>query len=247
MAPELKDYEAQTLPAYQAQTDRVNSAYDAKQASDVAALQSAYDASLLDANSTLAKIPAAYQAQADAAAATSAQNRAAFNEYAASSGLNSGAGGQAQLAMNNALQNNLTAIRTNQANAVSDAELALAKLKSQYQDSIAAAQKENDYEKAAALLSEYQAAAQSAVSVAAEQANEYYRAYQSQLANRQYGAEWGPHLGRDRLRARARPGADARAVRRLFRVSGARLHRRPDRRDAGVLAIPAVREENYAG
>jgi hypothetical protein len=124
------------------------------------------------------------------AAATSAQNRAAFNEYAASSGLNSGAGGQAQLAMNNALQNNLTAIRTNQANAVSDAELALAKLKSQYQDSIAAAQKENDYEKAAALLSEYQAAAQSAVSVAAEQANEYYRAYQSQLANRQYGAEW---------------------------------------------------------
>jgi hypothetical protein len=190
MAPELKDYTAQTLPAYQAQTDRVNSAYDAKQASDVAALQSAYDASLLDANSTLAKIPAAYQAQANAAAATSAQNRAAFNEYAASSGLNSGAGGQAQLAMNNALQNNLTAIRTNQANAVSDAELALAKLKSQYQDSIAAAQKENDYEKAAALLSEYQAAAQSAVSVAAEQANEYYRAYQSQLANRQYGAEW---------------------------------------------------------
>ena len=132
-----------------------------------------------------------YQAQANEAAATSAQNRAAFNEYAAAGGLNSGVGSQAALAQNNALQNNLTAIRTNQANAVSDAELAIAKLKSQYQDSIAAAQKENDYEKAAALLSEYQAAAQSAVSVAAEQANEYYKAYQSQLANQQYGAEWG--------------------------------------------------------
>ena len=79
---------------------------------------SAYDASLLDANSTLAKIPATYQAQSNEAAATSAQNRAAFNEYASSSGVNSGVGSQAQLAQNNALQNNLTAIRTNQANAV---------------------------------------------------------------------------------------------------------------------------------
>jgi hypothetical protein len=90
MAPELKDYTAQTLPAY--------------------------------------------QAQANEAAATSAQNRAAFNEYAAAGGLNSGTGGQAQLAMNNARQNNLTAIRTNQANAVSDAELALAKLMADHTD-----------------------------------------------------------------------------------------------------------------
>ena len=189
-APELKDYTAATLPTYQAQTDQVNSVYDAQQASSIAALQSAYDASLSDANSTLAKIPAAYQAQANTAAATSAQNRAAFNEYAAGTGVNSGVGSQAQLAQNNALQNNLTTIRANQANAVSDAQLAITKIKTQYQDSVAAAVAQSDYEKAAALLSEYQTAAQSVVSVAAAQADEYYKAYAAQLANQEYGAEW---------------------------------------------------------
>lgn len=189
-APELTEYEAQTLPTYQAQEDKVNETYDAKQEADIAALQKAYDQSLLEHNANLAKIPGTYQQQANALGAETEKQRAAFNEYAAARGVNSGTGSQAQLAINNQYQQNMTTIRANQANAIADAELEISKLKAGYQADVAAAIKENDYQRAAALLSEYQKAAQSVVDVAQAQADEMYRAYQSQISNQQYLAEW---------------------------------------------------------
>ena len=189
-APELKDYEAQKLPTYEAQEEKVNETYDAKQEADIAALQKAYDQSLLEYNASLAKIPGTYQKQANELSAEAERQRAAFNEYAAARGVNSGVGSQAQLAMNNQYQKNMTTIRASQANAVADAELEISKLKAGYQADVAAAVKENDYKRAAALLSEYQKAAQSVVDVAQAQADELYRAYQSQIANQQYTAEW---------------------------------------------------------
>lgn len=189
-APELKEYEAQKLPTYEAQEEKVNQTYDAKQEADIAALQKAYDQSLLEHNANLAKIPGTYQKQANTLGAEAERQRAAFNEYAAARGVNSGVGSQAQLAMNNQYQQDMATIRGNQANAIANAELEITKLKAGYQADVAAAVKENDYQRAAALLSEYQRAAQSVVDVAQAQADEMYRAYQSQIANQQYMAEW---------------------------------------------------------
>lgn len=189
-APELEDYTAQELPTYEAQEDKVNQTYDAKQASSLAALETAYNQNMMDANATLEKIPATYRAQKNNAEAEYEKQRKAFAEYAANSGVSSGAGSQAQLAYSNQLQSDLNDIGVAQANATADAQLQISKLKQGYQDSVAEAVKENDYERAAALLAEYQKQAQSVVDVAQAQADEYYRAWQSQLANREYLAEW---------------------------------------------------------
>ena len=189
-APELQDYEAKELPSYQAQEDKVKQTYDAKQQSSLAALETAYNQNMMDANATLEKIPATYRAQRNNTEAEYEKQRKAFAEYAANSGVSSGAGSQAQLAYSNQFQNDLNDIGVAQANATADAQLQISKIKQNYQDSVAQAIKENDYERAAALLGEYQKAAQSVVDVAQAQADEYYRAYQSQLANRQYLAEW---------------------------------------------------------
>ncbi len=189
-APVLEDYEAKELPSYQAQEDKVNQTYDAKEQSSLAALETAYNQNMMDANATLEKIPATYRTQRNNAEAEYEKQRKAFAEYAANSGVSSGAGSQAQLAYSNQLQNDLNDIGVAQAQSTADAQLQISKIKQEYQDSIAQAKKENDYERAAALLAEYQKQAQSIVDVAQAQADEYYRAWQSQLANREYLAEW---------------------------------------------------------
>lgn len=189
-APELEDYKAKELPTYQAQEEKVNQTYDAKQNSTLAALETAYNQNMMDANATLEKIPGTYRKQKNSAEAEYEKQRKAFAEYAANSGVSSGAGSQAQLAYSNQLQGDLNDIGVAQANATADAQLQISKLKQGYQDSVAEAVKQNDYERAAALLGEYQKQAQSVVDVAQAQADEYYRAWQSQLANKQYLAEW---------------------------------------------------------
>lgn len=189
-APELEDYKAQELPTYQAQEEKVNQTYDAKQNSTLAALETAYNQNMMDANATLEKIPGTYRKQKNSTEAEYEKQRKAFAEYAANSGVSSGAGSQAQLAYSNQLQSDLNDIGVAQANATADAQLQISKLKQGYQDSVAEAVKQNDYERAAALLGEYQKQAQSVVDVAQAQADEYYRAWQSQLANREYLAEW---------------------------------------------------------
>lgn len=189
-APAPEDYEAKQLPTYQAQEDKVNETYDAKQEADIAALKGAYDASMLEADANLEKIPGAYQKQANALSAEAEKQRRAFNEYAAGSGVNSGAGSQAQLAMSNQYQGDMSSLRESEANAIASAQLEITKIKTQYQDSVAAAVAENDYQRAAALLSEYQTQAKSIVDTAQAQADEDYRAWQAALDNQRYTAEW---------------------------------------------------------
>ena len=74
------------------------------------------------------------------------------------------------LAFSTQLQNDLGSLRTAEANAISEAQLQLTKLYTSYQNSIAEAVANNEYERAAALLAEYKAAAQSVVDTAQNQA-----------------------------------------------------------------------------
>lgn len=158
------------LPVYQAQVGAVNNVYDAALEAAMAALNSAYDKSRLEAEALKEKLPAIYQQQANTVAANAAKDRMNFNEAAAASGLNVGTGSQAALAMNNALQNNLGSVRTAEANAMAEAERDLSLLYVEYQNAIAQAVADNEYERAAALLAEYQTQAQSVVDVAQAQA-----------------------------------------------------------------------------
>lgn len=159
------------LPVYEAQTGAVNNTYDAAQKTALAALQTAYDNAKLEAEAAKAKIPGLYQQQANLIGAQAAVNQANNWEMAAYSGLNRGSGSQMALSQANQLQSDMSALRTAEANAMQDAENQLTSLYINYQNSIAEAVANNEYERAAALLQEYRTAAQSVVDVAQAQAS----------------------------------------------------------------------------
>lgn len=158
-----------TLPKYEAQVDAVNKVYDTANSASLAALENAYNQSKVQAEAAKEKIPATYQAQANSISAQSERNRQAFNESAGAAGLNVGAGSQAALAQNNQLQADLTKIRTAEANAKQDIDNQLNLLYTTYQGNIAEALANNEYERANALMNEYQQAASSAVTVGQNQ------------------------------------------------------------------------------
>jgi len=95
-----------------------------------------------------------YQAAAGQAAAQSELNRAAFQEQAAASGLNSGAAGQAALARQNALQSSVGAIRRDEANAYKDLDQQKLRLGIEYEENIRQAIRQNDLARAKALYEE---------------------------------------------------------------------------------------------
>lgn len=184
-----------TLPTYQANTGQVNSMYDAALEASLAALKSAYETSKFEAEQAMGKISPLYQTQRNATAANAERERMMFNEYAAASGLNSGAGGQAMLAFSNQLQNDLNDLYLGEANALTEAQNQITVLTMKYQNSIAEAVANNEYERAAALLQEFQMQAQSIVEVAQAQAS-----LNLQTAQQNLNAQNSEH---DRLSANA--------------------------------------------
>lgn len=159
------------LPGYQAQLNAVNQVYSNQQAAALAGLKSAYESSRAEKERGMSKIASAYQQQKNTTASESEIARRNYQEQAAASGLNAGNRGQAALAFSTSLQNNLNQLNTAQANAISDAQFELDRLQADYQNQISQAIAQNNYERAAALLKEYQTAQQSRVDTAVQQAN----------------------------------------------------------------------------
>jgi hypothetical protein len=159
-----------TLPSYEAQIDPTNDVYDAALDAAIAGLQNAYDQSRLEIEHAMSGIPQQYQDQRNAVAAQSERDRLRWNEYAAATGLGSGVNGQASLAFSTQLQNDLGSLRRGEADAIADMQLQLNQLEVGYQNSIAEAIANNEYERAAALLEEYRQQAQSVVDTARLQA-----------------------------------------------------------------------------
>lgn len=130
--------------------------YRQKQAAQEAALNSAYEQNVNTLNATKEKIPGQYQEARNATAGQAAVQRSNFNEYAAASGLNSGAGGQAQLAFGNTLQGNLSGLDKAQANALAELDLQIANLETNYRNAVQQAIAQGEFEKAQALYNDYQ-------------------------------------------------------------------------------------------
>jgi hypothetical protein len=135
--------------------DYINDAARLRQESIEFGLKSAYDQNVGAINDAKAKLPAAYDTARNAAASQDAVQRQNFNEYAAASGLNSGAGGQAQLAFSNTLQGRLGALNTEQANKTADYDRQLSQLTINHKNAIAQALKEGEYEKAKNLFANF--------------------------------------------------------------------------------------------
>ena len=133
----------------------VNDLYDAKQQSQLTQLESAYQASRAEAEAARDKLPGQYRQQANDLAAQYERNRRNFNLQAEASGLNTGAASQAALAQNSAYQRDMGALRTSQAEAMAEADRGIAELERQYQANVSAAIADNDYQRAQALMNEY--------------------------------------------------------------------------------------------
>lgn len=137
------------------QGQAINDLYDAKKQSQLTQLESAYQASKSEAEAARDKLPGQYQQQANDLAAQYERNRRNFNLQAEASGLNTGAASQAALAQNSAYQRDMGNLRTAQADAMTEADRGIAELERQYQANVSSAIADNDYQRAQALLNEY--------------------------------------------------------------------------------------------
>ena len=137
------------------QGQAINDMYDAKQQSQLQQLESAYKASKSEAEAARDKLPGQYQQQANDLSAQYERNRRNFNMQAAGAGLNSGTASQAALAQNSAYQRDMGNLRTAQADAMTEADRGIAELERQYQANVSSAIADNDYQRAQALLNEY--------------------------------------------------------------------------------------------
>lgn len=137
------------------QGQAINDMYDAKQQSQLQQLESAYQASRSEAEAARDKLPGQYQQQANDLSAQYERNRRNFNIQAAGAGLNTGTASQEALAQNSAYQRDMGNLRTSQAEAMSEADRGIAELERQYQANVSSAIADNDYQRAQALLNEY--------------------------------------------------------------------------------------------
>lgn len=137
------------------QVDRINQMYDAQKQAQLSQLESAYNQSLSAAQEAAGKIPGQYQERGNDLAVQYERNRRNLNEQAAGNGLNTGTASQAALAQNSAWQRDYGKLRTAQADAMATAQRGINDLTAQYQSNVAAATANNDYQRWAALLDEY--------------------------------------------------------------------------------------------
>lgn len=128
--------------------------YAAQRKQALAQLNSAYQSNLNAINQSAVGVDAQYQNARNQAAGASELSARNFAEYAAATGLNSGAAGQAELARNVALQNDLTSLAQNEADFYSNIELQKQQAEIDYNNAIAEAEASNDYAAAQALYQE---------------------------------------------------------------------------------------------
>lgn len=150
-----------TSPAYStARTDAINQMYDSQAAARRQELRAAYDRQMSSAQAAADKIPQTYQQRANDLAVQYERNRRNLNQQAAGNGINTGTASQQALALNSAYQRDYGSIGRAQADAQAEAERNMANLTAQYESNIQSALAQNDYQKAAALLDEYNNAEQ---------------------------------------------------------------------------------------
>ena len=162
---------------------------------ELAGLKGAYEQGINGLDSAKDQLPAQFDAARNAAAAQNALERKAFDERAVASGLNTGTGGQAQLAFGNVLQRNMNDISNEQADALAEIELERANLQAEYEAAIAKAQADGNAALANALYNEMvraQELARQDALIAAEQA-QYAReqALEQQRYAQQLALEYG--------------------------------------------------------
>lgn len=177
-----------TAEGYNSAEDYINEITRQQNAAVEANLKASYDKNVSNVNAQLAALPAVYNDARNKTASQSEVQKASFNEYAAANGLNSGAGGQAQLSFSNSLQGNLSELDKAQAGETSKYNLQLTQLASDYQNALQQAFAQGNINRAQALYESYQT---NKANLQAMQETDYNR----KLANAQILAQYGDFSG----------------------------------------------------
>lgn len=138
-----------------ARMDAINQMYGAQRAAREAELKNAYDQSMSAYQETQGKIAPEYQQKANDLGVQYERQRHNFWNQAAASGINTGVSAQESLARGGEYQRDFGNLRTSEAEQQAAVERQMADRKAQYQNDVAAALAENDYQRAGALLDEY--------------------------------------------------------------------------------------------
>lgn len=136
-------------------SDYINAIYDASNEARTAQLEAAYNQAASDLASARAKADARYAEAQRQTAGEAARQQAAFRETANAYGLNSGAGGQAALAMSNQMQSDMASLGRARAQDMSELERQKMLLAQNYEKQRQQMIAENDYNRNAALYGEY--------------------------------------------------------------------------------------------
>ena len=133
----------------------INKIYDAQKQSTLNTLKSAYDKNIASVDSAMSNLgTSAYEAKRQAAG-EAALTRQRLNEQFAANGLNTGAAGQAHLALLNQQTANLNNIEAKRMQAENAYNAQKAALTQEYQSQIKSAILDNDADRAAALYALY--------------------------------------------------------------------------------------------
>ena len=136
-------------------SDYLKELYAQKVAAELAALKSAYEKNTSTLDASRAQIAPVYDIARNSAANQNALSRGAFQEMAVANGLNTGTTGQAALAQDVVLQQNLSQIDREQAEKTAAIDLQRSQLDTEYRNAIAKAEATGDAELANALYEEY--------------------------------------------------------------------------------------------
>lgn len=180
---------AENLPAgvsdYSAQIQQM---YDAQLAAKQQSMEDAYNQNLVTMQRAKEQVAPAYFNQGNDLATQYERTRRNNNLQADANGLNTGAGSQMALAQQSNFLDAFGRVRAAQANAERQADQQIADLEVAYKSQVAQALADNDYQKATALLAEYQRRDN-----AAEEMRRYN--YQQQLADAKQRAAYGDFGG----------------------------------------------------
>lgn len=135
--------------------DYLKELYAKKVAAELAALKSAYEQNTATLDASRAQIAPVYDIARNSAANQNALSRGAFQEMAVANGLNTGTTGQAALAQDVVLQQNLSQIDREQAEKTAAIDLQRSQLDTEYRNAIAKAEATGDADLANALYEEY--------------------------------------------------------------------------------------------
>ncbi len=145
-----------SLDTYNAgRESQIRDVYGAARQNNLAALQTAYDQNLSNAQANRDKIIPQYQDSMNQLSAEYERQRRNNNLQAQANGLNTGAGSQMQLGQMNVYNQGQAGMQRQMNEALDTADRGILDLKTDYQNQISQAAANNDYQLAAALLDEY--------------------------------------------------------------------------------------------